>query len=113
MKRKKILPMTVADLEALSTRQLIGRLQSLHRCEESLALSDRDAETYEPSSAIEFKDSPEWVAEFKKLKEVLAHREHVPKGAELAEARRQRARGKSAPARTGHSTPRRRTFGPN
>lgn len=113
MKRKKILPMTVVDLEALSTRQLIGRLQCLHRCEESLALSDRDAETYASSGAIEFKDSPEWVAEFKKLKEVLARREHVPKGAELSDARRQRARGKFARARTSHSISRRRTFGSN
>ena len=92
MKRKNIFPMTVVDLEALSTKQLIGRLQCLHHCEESLALSDRDPETYRSSGAIEFKDSPQWVAELKKLKEVLARREHVPKGAELAEVRRQRAR---------------------
>ena len=78
MKRKNMFPMTVSDLEALSTKQLLGRLKCLHRCEESPALSDRGAEGYQSSSAIEFKDSPEWVTEFKKLKEVLARREHVP-----------------------------------
>jgi hypothetical protein len=95
MKRKNIFPMTLSELEALSTKQLIGRLASLHRCEESLALSDRAAESYRVSSAIEFKDSREWVTEFKKLKEVLARREHVPKGLELAESRRQKAHGSS------------------
>jgi hypothetical protein len=95
MKRKNLFPMTVSDLEAFSTKQLLGRLKSLHRCEESLAFSDRSAESYQSSSAIEFKDSPEWMTEFKKLKEVLAGREHVPKRMDLAAARRQKARGKS------------------
>jgi hypothetical protein len=88
MKRKKIFPARLSDLEALSTKQLLARLTILHQCEESLALSDRAAESFEASGAIEFKDSPEWVTEFKKLKEVLARREHVPKGEELAESRR-------------------------
>src|SRR6185295_1439075 len=82
MKRKKIFPMALMELEALSTKELLGRLQSLRRCEESLALSDRATESYQPTSAIEFKDSSEWVAEFERVKSVLARREHVPKGAE-------------------------------
>jgi len=87
MKRKKIFAMMPNDLEGLSTKQLLARLRRLHQCEESLALSDRTAESYEAFGAIEFKDSPEWVLEFEKLKEVLARREHVPKKAELVESR--------------------------
>jgi hypothetical protein len=90
MKRKKIFPVTTSDLEALSTKQLLVRLSRLHQCEESLVLSDRATEIYEASGAIEFKDSPEWAIEFKKLKEVLAQREHVSKGEELAESRRRK-----------------------
>jgi hypothetical protein len=82
--------MTLSALEALSTKRLLARLTRLHQCEESLALSDRAAESSEASGAIEFKDSPEWVTEFKMLKEVLARREHVPKGTELAESRRRK-----------------------
>ncbi len=79
MKRKKIFPMAPTDLEALSTKQLLARLTYLHQCEESLALSDRDANSHQASGAIEFKDSPKWATEFKKLKDVLAQREHVVK----------------------------------
>jgi len=79
--------MNPSDLEALSTKQLLARLTRLHQCEESLALSDRTAESYEASGAIEFKDTPEWVLEFEKLKELLARREHIPRKAELAKSR--------------------------
>jgi hypothetical protein len=92
MKRKKIFAMTASDLQGLSTKQLLARLTHLHQCEESLALSDRTAESHEASSAIEFKDSPEWVLEFEKLKHVLARRQHVPRKAELAKSRRPKNR---------------------
>ncbi|HSE25416.1 MAG TPA: hypothetical protein VLB68_27380 [Pyrinomonadaceae bacterium] len=83
MKRKNIVPMKRIDLEGLSTKRLVARLSSLQRCEESLALSDRNPESYQASNAIEFKDSPEWLNEYTKIKEVLADREHVSKGGEL------------------------------
>ncbi|MEZ5427751.1 MAG: hypothetical protein R2747_15890 [Pyrinomonadaceae bacterium] len=90
MKRRKIVPMNPADLEKLSTGRLLARLRQLQRCEESLALSDRDDEG--PSDSIEFKDSPEWIAAHCQLKEILDRREHIPKGDELAELRRTKAR---------------------
>lgn len=91
MKRKKIFPMALSDLEALSTKQLLARLTRLHQCEESFALSDRDVGSYEASGAVEFKEDPEWVTEFNKLKDVLAQREHVAKGVGFGESRRERA----------------------
>ena len=77
MKRKSLYSMPIAELEALSTKQLLGRLRRLHECEESLALSDRDAA--DRSECIEFKQSPEWIAAFRDVKRVLSRREHVPR----------------------------------
>lgn len=77
MKRRPIFPKTLIELEALSTKQLLGRLRQLHLCEESLAQSDRD--TPAEAGCIEFKQSPEWLSAFHDVKQVLSRREHVPK----------------------------------
>ena len=77
MRRKPIFPKSLIELEALSTKQLLGRLKQLHQCEESLALSDRDVA--DDSGRIEFKQSPEWVSAFHDVKQVLSRREHVPR----------------------------------
>ena len=42
MRRKPIPPMSLEELEKLSTKQLLARLRHLHECEESALLSDRD-----------------------------------------------------------------------
>jgi len=75
MKRKRIFPMAMAELEALPTKRLLARLRRLHECEESLALSDRDLP--DTSGAIEFKQSPEWVTAYQNVKQILSRREHV------------------------------------
>ena len=77
MKRKPIFPVPLLELEALSTKQLLGRLRRLHACEESLALSDRDVA--DNSGCIEFKQSQEWLSAFRDVKQVLSRRGHVPK----------------------------------
>ena len=81
MRRKPIFPVSLIELETLSTKQLLGRLKQLHQCEESLALSDRDVA--DDSGRIEFKQSPEWISAFRDVKQVLSRREHVPKKSEL------------------------------
>ena len=75
MRRRRIFPKSLIELEALSTTQLLGRLKQLHQCEESLALSDRDVA--DDSGRIEFKQSPEWISAFHDVKQVLSRREHV------------------------------------
>ncbi len=77
MKRKQIFPRSPIELEMLSTKQLLVRLKQLHQCEESLDLSDRDVA--DDSGCIEFKQSSEWIVAMRDLKQVLAHREHVPR----------------------------------
>ncbi len=70
--------MSKSDLEALPTKRLLARLKRLHQCEESLALSDREISKYKSSDFIEFKESPEWIAEYNSLKNILSQREHIP-----------------------------------
>jgi hypothetical protein len=96
MKRKKIFPMSREEMEALPTKQLLARLKRLHQCEESLALSDQNSQSYSAPGSIEFKDSSEWIAEYDRLKEVLAQREHIAKGAELIETRQESTKRKSS-----------------
>ncbi len=80
MKRRKIVPQSLAELESWPTKQLLGRLKRLHQCEQSIALSDRATDDHEASGSIEFKDSAEWIAAYDQLKQVLASREHIPRG---------------------------------
>ena len=90
MKRRKILSITAAELEKLSTKQLLARLKQLHQCEQSLSLSDREEHEIHPEY-IEFKDSDEWTTAYQQLKDILAKREHVPKGIELVKLRKEKA----------------------
>jgi hypothetical protein len=80
MKRKKILPMSVVELEKYPTKRLLTRLKTLHQCEQSFELSDRD-ETERNINAeyIEFKEATEWQVEYEKLKEILKNRKHISK----------------------------------
>ena len=95
MKRRLIPPLTPEDLASMPTKQLLGRLRSLQRCEESAALSDRTPEDIAASEGILFNGSAEWQRAYADLKAVLATREHVPSAAERVQARHQRATRKS------------------
>ena len=90
MKRRLIVLMTAEELERLPTKRLLARLEQLRQCEESAALSDADDTS--GTSDVVFKDTPQWSSAYKQLKEILARREHVAKGLELAEARNRRAK---------------------
>lgn len=79
----------------MPTKQLLGRLHSLQRCEESAALSDRTPEEVAASEGILFKGTAEWQRAYADLKAVLATREHVASAAQRAQARQQRATRKS------------------
>ena len=95
MKRRLIPVLAPEALASMPTKQLLGRLHSLQRCEESAALSDRTPEEVAASEGILFKGTTEWQRAYDDLKTVLATREHVPSAAERAQARQQRATRKS------------------
>jgi len=90
MRRKPIPPLSLEELEKLSTKQLLARLRQLHQCEESAWLSDRD-DSSNASGTILFKDTPKWKSAYEQVKGALSLREHVPNGAELAGKRHERA----------------------
>src|SRR5262247_3513390 len=89
MRRKPVHPMSLEELEKLSTKQLLARLRHLHQCEESALLSDRDG-AIDASEAVLFKDTAEWKVAYEQVNAALSMREHVPKGAELAKKRKRR-----------------------
>lgn len=78
MKRRKTFSINVEELEKYPTKRLLARLKSLHQCEQSFDLSDRDeSERFLKVDHIEFKESAEWQIEFEKVKEILKNREHI------------------------------------
>ncbi len=78
MKRKKIFPILKEKLKSFPTKRLLARLKSLHQCEQSFDLSDKDeSERLLKVDYIEFKESIEWQKEFEKVKEILSKREHI------------------------------------
>jgi len=98
MKRHLIPIVTPESLLKMPTKQLLGRLRALQRCEESAALSDLGVEEIAANSGILFKDSTEWRDAYGHLKTVLAQREHIPTAAERTRTRTER--GQLKPNRT-------------
>lgn len=79
MKRRPLFILPKEVLEAMPTRQLLARLRSLHRGEESPLLSDLSAEEKQalPDNQLFFKSSPTWKTAYAEVKAILAGREHV------------------------------------
>ncbi len=92
MKRSLIAILPQESLLKMPTKQLLGRLRALHKCEESAAFSDRIAKDAAASSGILCKDTTEWREAYRHLKAVLATREHLDKPDERAKNRRERGR---------------------
>jgi hypothetical protein len=77
VKRRPLFILSQDSLLSLPTRQLLGRLQALQRCEESRLLSDCGADEVLLEEQIFFKDTSAWKAAYAEVKAVLATREHV------------------------------------
>lgn len=103
MRRRVVKVMTTSWLEELSTKELLGRRKRLLACEESLELSDIYEWEFSPGpDEIWFKESAEWKAAYREVKDVLSTREHVPGGEERRQARKVRAeRARSIERRNG------------
>jgi hypothetical protein len=63
----------------------------LLQCEDSRAGSDACPDELAHAAGILFKNTPEWKRAYAELNQLLATREHVPKGAEAGAARADRA----------------------
>lgn len=77
---------TIDGLRDMPTKQLLGRLRALQRCEESESLSDHEPGEPLPTGIL-FKRTPEWRQAQDEVKQVLATREHVPSALERADRR--------------------------
>lgn len=79
-RKRKVYPLTRAELEKLSTKRLLAKLKTLHQCEQSFELSDREEHEIDKNADyIQFKESPEWISQYELLKEILSKREHIEK----------------------------------
>jgi hypothetical protein len=75
--RRAVTLLPPSDLEAMSTKQLLGRLARLRFCEHTAAACDMTATEIGASTGILFKDTPEWRDAIEAVKAVLSRREHV------------------------------------
>lgn len=83
----------LAQLENMATHRLLARLDSLRACTECPEHSDYSPAAVQEVDGILFKDSDDWRRAYKDVKEVLATREHVPRGSKAK--RQSEAREKS------------------
>lgn len=81
-----------AELEGMSTRELLGRLERLRRCEEDPSMSDMTPIEVSEANGIVFKSDPAWRTALDDLHDALAGRGHVSSGQERQAAREARAR---------------------
>ena len=63
----------------MHTGSLMSRCKALLKCEQSLELSNRDANYQVQPGFIEFKDTDDWKQAYHDLKKVLKTREHWTK----------------------------------
>ncbi|MGK0364159.1 MAG: hypothetical protein ACI85O_001215 [Saprospiraceae bacterium] len=79
-KRKRPKVLTIEELEKKGTKELLGYLKRLHRCEESFELSDMD-ENPELSDVetIYFKQTEKWRTAYIDAKSILETRKHIEK----------------------------------
>ncbi len=67
------------QLKTMHTGSLMSRRKALLACEESIELSDRDADYVVSDGYIEFKQSEAWQRAYNELKSVLSTRAHWPR----------------------------------
>jgi len=102
MRRRSIEIMSPAQLEAMPTRSLLGRLQRLRECEDSADRSDLDSVEIAALKGINFKADPLWSEAYDLVKTILNTREHVPRPRDRRKkgALRSRRRKGSSPTRS-------------
>jgi MYXO-CTERM domain-containing protein len=90
-RKRRLQPLSRAELEAMPTKQLLAQLQRLRVCEENIAASDFQKIDTDDTTEILFKDDPRWRTQVDEVKRILSTREHVPKAPERKAKRIARA----------------------
>ena len=77
-KRRKPRVMDIEALRKKNTKELLGYLNRLHRCEESFELSDTDENIdLIDNETIYFKQTEKWKKAYSDVKSILNNREHI------------------------------------
>ena len=77
-KRKKIKIVSIEVLQKKGTKELLGYLKSLQKCEESFDLSDMDENIdLIDLQNIYFKQTEKWRSAYNNVKSILKNREHI------------------------------------
>jgi hypothetical protein len=79
MSQRKVRPLPVEVLEALSTERLMAYRAKLMSLEDSAEMSDHDDSELAglPPGFLYFKQDPGWRDVYRALKSILADREHI------------------------------------
>jgi hypothetical protein len=78
MKKKKLPIIPREAFEKKNTKELIGYLKNLQKCEESFSASDMDVNLdLIEDNCIYFKETDKWKTAFVIVKSILANREHI------------------------------------
>ncbi|WP_299339512.1 hypothetical protein [uncultured Psychroserpens sp.] len=77
-KKPKPIVLTLKEMERKGTRELLGYLNKLHKCEESFESSDLDKNPdLTDKVTIYFKQTEKWKIAYKDVKSILKNREHI------------------------------------
>lgn len=90
----KIKILSKDELNVLKTKQLLSRLNKLHKCESCYA-SSYDAPYIQNPDEIEtnyihYKETEKWEIAYTELKEILSERENIIKGHELINLKKEK-----------------------
>lgn len=79
MGKKKLPKVTpIEDLSKKETKELLGYLKRLHKCEESFEKSDMDKNPdTTDNETIYFKQTEKWQVAYRNVKDILKNREHI------------------------------------
>jgi len=79
-KRKKPKVIAIEELTSKGTKELLGYLKRLQRCEECFEMSDMDENIdLLDSQTIYFKETEKWKTTYRNVRSILATREHIPR----------------------------------
>jgi len=77
-KKSKPTVLTIPEMDKKGTKELLGYLKKLHKCEESFELSDLiENPDLTDKTTIYFKQSEKWKTGYQNVKSVLKNRENI------------------------------------
>lgn len=77
-KKSKPLVLTIQEMEKKGTKELLGYLKRLHKCEESFESSDlSENPDLTDKTTIYFKQTEKWKTAYQNVKSILKNRENI------------------------------------